>query len=123
MSIRSIKLAFETSDGGSPLPIRDRIRACLSSNTEVCSEVASIWARLHYGHASYVDGTLAVKSVEFSSDETGKASLSFDWTFQDGCSDIFREGAGYVDVTFSVAGGQLNLTWAWPEQPSTADEF
>jgi hypothetical protein len=64
-----------------------------------------------------------VRSVDFSSEDAGKASLGFDWTFQDGCSDIFREGAGYFEVTFSAADNQLNLTWAWPEQPSTADEF
>jgi len=105
------------------LPIQERIRLCLNSNVEACSEAAAIWARLHYGHAAYVDGTLAVKSVEFASDSTGKASLRFNWTFQDGCSDIFREGAGYVDITFSAANDLLNLTWTWPEQPSTADEF
>ncbi|MFT5328805.1 MAG: hypothetical protein ACI8P0_006720, partial [Planctomycetaceae bacterium] len=123
MSTRKINIALETSNPESNLPIQDRIRACLTTNTEACSEAAAIWARLHYGHASYVDGSLAVESVEFSSGDAGKASLSFDWTFQDGCSDIFREGAGFVEFNFSVADGQLNLTWAWPEQASTADEF
>ena len=49
--------------------------------------------------------------------------MNFDWTFQDGCSDIFREGTGYVEVAFAVSEEQLKLSWAWPEQPSTADEF
>lgn len=124
MSIRNIVIPFkgDSAEGSAEL-VRSRIEDCLHDNVEVCSEAASIWARLHYGHAAYVDGSLAVKSVEFLSDDVGKASLSFDWTFQDGCSDVCRDGDGFVEVKFSVADDQLNLAWTWPEQPSTADEL
>ena len=124
MSIRKIVIPFagESVEGSAEL-VRSRIEECLHDNVEACSEAASIWARLHYGHASYVDGSMAVKSVDFSSGKSGKASLSFDWTFQDGCSDVCRDGDGHVEVEFSVADNQLNLAWIWPEQPSTADEL
>ena len=121
MSTRRIVIPFEVGDGEAVE--RSRIRECLSDNAEACSEAASIWARLHYGHAAYVDGSLAVQSLELSSNGAGKVSMSFGWTFQDGCSDICREGDGYVDFEFSIFDGQLNLVWAWPEQASTADEF
>ena len=121
MSSQTIVIPLK--DPGESEPTQAQIRDCLAGNVEACCEAASIWARLHYGHASYVDGSLAVKSVEFSSASSGKAALSFDWTFQDGCSDICREGDGYVDVEFSVLNGQLNLKWVWPEQASTVDEF
>ncbi len=123
MSTRKIHIPFELGDGDDLERTQKRLRECLGENVEACSEAASIWARLHYGHASYVDGSLSVKSVEFKSERSGKAALNFDWTFQDGCSDICREGDGYVDVAFSVSNSQLNLEWTWPEQPSTADEF
>ena len=123
MSTRKILIPYELRDGEVLEQTQKRIRECLRENVETCSEAASIWARLHYGHASYVDGSLSVKSVVFQSVSNGKAALNFDWTFQDGCSDICREGDGYVEVEFSVSNGQLNLDWAWPEQPSTVDEF
>ncbi|MDA0806376.1 MAG: hypothetical protein O2983_01075 [Planctomycetota bacterium] len=123
MSTRNIVIPLERVADGESVVTRSRIEELLGDNVEACAEAAAIWARLHYGHASYVDESLAVKSVEFSSENSGTASLSFDWTFQDGCSDICREGDGYVDVEFSISNGQLNLTWSWPEQPSTADEF
>jgi len=123
MSTRKILIPYELRDGKSLEPTPKRIRECLRENVEACSEAAAIWARLHYDHASYVDGSLSVKMVEFQSESNGKAALNFDWTLQDGCSDICREGDGYVEVEFSVSNGQLNLEWAWPEQPSTVDEF
>jgi hypothetical protein len=123
MTTKKILIPLELPDGTVSEDAQKRIRECLGENVEACSEAASIWARLHYGHASYVDGSLSVKSVEFQSDSGGKVVLNFDWTFQDGCSDSFHEGDGFVDVTFFVSSGQLNLEWAWPEQPSTADEF
>lgn len=121
MSTRRIVIPFEVGEGEAVE--RSRIRECLSDKAEACSEAASIWARLYYVHAAYVDGSLAVQSFELSSSGAGKASMSFSWTFQDGCSDICREGDGYVDFEFSISDGQLNLVWAWPEQASTADEF
>jgi len=123
MSTRKILIPLELPGETVSEESQKRIHECLSDRVEACSEAASIWARLHYGHASYVDGSLSVKSIEFQSGSTGKAALNFDWTFQDGCSDTFHEGDGFVDVTFSVSNGQLNLEWAWPEQPSTGDEF
>tara|TARA_R110002072_G_scaffold303121_1_gene494521 strand:+ start:39851 stop:40222 length:372 start_codon:yes stop_codon:yes gene_type:complete len=123
MSTRNIVIPFEGAADGESFETRLRIEELLGNHVEACAEAASIWARLHYGHASYVDGSLAVKSVKFSSENSGIASLGFEWTFQDGCSDICREGDGYVDVTFSVSNGQLNLAWTWPEQASTVDEF
>jgi hypothetical protein len=123
MTTKKISIPIEIPDGEDSERAQKRIRNVLSDHVEACSEAAAIWARLHYGHASYVDGSLSVKSVEFQSDTTGKAALSFEWTFQDGCSDTFHEGDGFVEVTFSVLNGQLNLEWAWPEQPSTVDEF
>jgi hypothetical protein len=123
MNSQTINIPFESDPEESPERTRTRIQEYLSSNAEVCSEAAAIWARLHYGHAAYVDGSLNVKSVVFSSSDSGTATMNFDWTFQDGCSDIFREGTGYVEVAFAVSEEQLKLSWAWPEQPSTADEF
>ena len=123
MTTQTINIPFEAAPEESIELVRTRISACLKTNAEACSEAAAIWARLHYGHAAYADGSLNVKSVAFSSNESGTAALGFDWTFQDGCSDIFREGTGYVEVAFVVSEDQLKLTWVWPEQPSTADEF
>jgi len=123
MTPKTISIPFE---GSSKQPLKQfqaGVLECLSRHAEACSEAAAIWARLHYGHASYVDGTLTVKSIDFSSDNAGKAKMIFDWTFQDGCSDTFQEGTGYVDVAFTVSNDKLQLKWAWPEQPSTADEF
>jgi hypothetical protein len=123
MTSQTINIPFEAAPEKSIELARTRIQECLRNNAEVCSEAASIWVRLHYGHAAYVDGTLNVKSVDFSKNESGTAAMSFGWTFQDGCSDVFREGTGYVDVAFCVEGEQLKLNWDWPEQPSTADEL
>jgi hypothetical protein len=123
MTPKKILIAIELPNGEDSERSQKRIRELLSDHVEACSEAAAIWARLHYGHASYVDGSLSVKSIEFQSDRSGRAVLNFDWTFQDGCSDTFHEGDGFIDVAFSVSDGQLNLEWAWPEQPSTADEF
>jgi hypothetical protein len=123
MTKRRIDILFEASSNRSHDSVRASVRQCLAANTEACSEAAAVWARLHYGHAAYTDGTLAVQSVDFSATGAGKATMSFDWTFQDGCSDIYREGTGYVEFAFSVADGELRLDWVWPEQPSTADEL
>ena len=123
MSTQIIYIDFQASPDEPRELTQSRIGDCLRENAEACSDAAAIWARLHYGHAAYTDGTLAVESVEFSSNQTGKATMIFDWTFQDGCSDICREGTGYVEVSFSASNNQLELSWDWPERPSTADEF
>lgn len=123
MTVKTINLPYAGTSGQSSKQIQQGIHQCLSLHAEACSEAASIWARLHYGHAAYVDGSLNVKSIDFASDDSGMATMTFDWTFQDGCSDTFREGTGYVEIKFEVSKSELQLTWAWPEQPSTADEF
>lgn len=123
MTIKTIHIPLEELPANEVQPVQTRVQECLSLNAEACAEAASIWARLHYGHAAYVDGTLNAESLEFSSENTGKVKMAFDWTFQDGCSDTFKEGIGYVEVEFAVSENQLILTWAWPDQASTVDEF
>lgn len=101
----------------------DRVVRYLEAHAESCAEAAAVWARFHYGNAAYVDGTLAVQSVDAESADSGRATMRFDWTFQDGCSDICREGSGYVEFTYTILADTLRLDWVWPEQPSTVDEF
>lgn len=123
MTVKTINIPYAGVSTQSSEQVQQEIHQCLNLHAETCSEAASIWARLHYGHAAYVDGSLKVASIDFTSEAAGKATLTFDWTFQDGCSDTFREGTGYVEIAFTVSEDELQLTWAWPEQPSTADEF
>jgi hypothetical protein len=123
MKTQTINIPLPASEENSHVLTQSRIQACLEQNTDMCADAASIWARLHYGHAACVDGTLSVQSVDLVSEGAGRATLAFEWTFQDGCSDIFREGTGYVEFAFRVSEDNLTLTWNWPEQPSTADEL
>lgn len=123
MTKRHIDIAMESSAERSTGSVRDRVQECLAANTQAFAEAASVWARLHYGHAAYVDGTLAVKSVDGVTARSGRAAMSFDWISQDGCSDICREGSGYVEFSYAVEGDVLKVDWAWPDQPSTVDEF
>lgn len=123
MKTQTINIPLPASDEKSRVLTPSGIQACLEHHIGKCADAASIWARLHYGHAACVDGTLSVQSVHLVSDGAGRATLTFEWTFQDGCSDIFREGTGYVEFAFRVSDDNLTLTWNWPEQPSTADEL
>lgn len=123
MTKQQVDIPFDWSPDEGADSVCDRVARCLAAHAEFCSEAATVWARFHYGHAAYVDGTLAVQSVDAVSADSGKATMGFDWTFQDGCSDICREGSGYVEFTYTVLADMLRLDWAWPEQPSTVDEF
>ncbi len=118
MSDRRIQLALTNS-----IAKESAITTCVEQNLEACAEAAAVWARLYYEHASYVEDSLSIRSITFTTDTSGTLSLDFDYTQQDGCSDIFREGSGHVEFQFHINNGQLELTWSLPVQPSTADEF
>ena len=102
---------------------RDGIAACIEQNIDACATAASLWARLHYEHASYIENSLSIRDIRFRSETDGDVSLNFDWLQQDGCSDICRDGSGHVDFRFRIDADHLELTWSLPERPSTADEF
>lgn len=108
---------------GDSAPDRSGVAACVERNLDACATAASLWARLHYEHAAYVENSLCIRDIRFQSEAAGTLSLNFEWTQQDGCSDIFRDGHGHVDFQFNIDNGQLNLTWSLPERPSTADEL
>ena len=118
MSDRRIQLALTTLDVD-----ESAITECIEQNLESCAEAAAVWARLYYEHASYVENSLEIRSINFTTDASGRLSLNFDYTQQDGCSDIYREGSGHVEFQFQINNSQLELTWSLPVQPSTADEF
>lgn len=99
------------------------IANCVGRNLDAFATAASLWARLHYEHAAYIENSLTIRDITFRSETEGALSLNFDYTQQDGCSDIYRDGQGHVDFRFQITNDQLNLTWSLPERPSTADEF
>jgi len=86
-------------------------------------EAAALWARLYYEHAALHDESLRVHSFRFEDDFRGVVRVDFDWTIQDGCSDVCRDGTGYLELQFSASGTVLQLEWSRPERPGTADEF
>lgn len=96
---------------------------CVERNLDAFATAASFWARLHYEHAAYVEKSLSIRDISFRSATEGTLSLAFDWTQQDGCSDICHDGRGHVDFQFQISNERLELTWSLPERPSTADEF
>ena len=96
---------------------------CVARNLDAFATAASLWARLHYEHAAYIENSLTIRDITFRSETEGILSLNFDYTQQDGCSDICRDGKGHVDFRFQINNDQFNLTWSLPERPSTADEF
>ncbi|MBI1311781.1 hypothetical protein GC176_10860 [bacterium] len=108
---------------GDSSPDRSGIAACVERNFDACATAASLWARLHYEHAAYVENSLSIRDISFRSETEGSLSLNFDWLQQDGCSDICRDGRGHVDFQFRISNEQLELTWSLPERPGTADEF
>ena len=99
------------------------IAKCVGRNLDEFATAASLWARLHYEHAAYVENSLTIRDISFRSETEGTLSLNFDYTQQDGCSDICRDGKGHVDFQFRIDNGQVDLTWSLPERPSTADEL
>ncbi|MHC4877663.1 MAG: hypothetical protein ACYTGL_14300 [Planctomycetota bacterium] len=114
----------ESNEGIEPSEwIRNLVEQQISNSACDFETAAAVWARLYYEHASYVENSLGVRSVSFATDTSGTLSLDFDYTQQDGCSDIFREGSGHVEFQFHINNGQLELTWSLPIQPSTADEL
>ena len=99
------------------------IANCVGRNLDAFATAASLWARLHYEHAAYVENSLTIRDIIFRSETEGTLSLNFNWLQQDGCSDICHNGKGHVDFQFQINNAQLTLTWSIPERPSTADEL
>lgn len=99
------------------------VARCIEQHLEDCAAAASVWSRLHYEHAALTEGSLRVGEIRFRTETEGTAAIGFDWTRQDGCSDIHQSGQGYVEFDFRISGRQLQLNWAFPEPPSTADEL
>jgi len=102
---------------------RSRVKLSVGQNLDAFATAASVWARLHYEHAAYVENSLTIRDITFRSETEGTLSLNFDYTQQDGCSDICRDGQGHVDFQFQINNDQVTLTWSLPERPSTADEL
>lgn len=123
MSTRTIEIPLTVETDIAKEDSRRRVEQTLIENVGAYYEAASVWARFHYGHAACLEQSMSVKDVTFVKDDEGRFRLTFDWTFQDGCSDVCHEGDGYVEMTFSVLSDALKVNWQWPEQPSTADEL
>ncbi len=113
---------IQLSLSGSP-PDESGIAACVEQNLDAFATAASLWARLYYEHAAYVENSLSIRDITIRVETEGTLSLNFDYIQQDGCSDICRDGNGHVDFQFQINNDQLNLTWSLPERPSTVDEF
>lgn len=83
MSRHTIEIDLPPSTSTVPL-IDQTVSQVVVENRERLADAASVWARLHYEHASYVEDSLSLRRLDLDASGSGKVLMNFDWTMQDG---------------------------------------